>query len=74
MYLRRLLITQGSQTLREVNFTQGVNLLVTKTPVGVPRAASTTVNGEWDWGATTLLKLIDYCLGGSAQDVYASWQ
>nr|WP_274967656.1 DUF2326 domain-containing protein [Bifidobacterium tibiigranuli] len=50
--------------MRDVKFHKGLNLIVDDTP----EDDTTTGNNV---GKTTVLKLVDYCLGGSASDLYS---
>ncbi len=58
MFLRKLTIKNADGVIRELNFTQGVNLVIDDTPVAELRASGNNV------GKTTVLRLIDFCLGG----------
>ena len=63
MYLNELYIIKGSEVIREIRFRKGINLIVDITGTGE------TGN---DVGKTTTLKLIDFCLGASKGNIYAS--
>ena len=66
MFLERLIISNDSGVIRDIPFFMGVNYIVDETPVGVPL----TTSGN-NVGKTTLLAVIDYCLGaGDAGSVY----
>lgn len=65
MFLKHLIITNCDGLIRRIDFRMGVNLIVDQTPSGT----SDTGNNV---GKTTLLRLIDYCLGGDAKDIYTS--
>lgn len=65
MFLKSLSITTGDgDVIREIPFHQGLNLIVDETPSGDGRE---TGNGV---GKTTVLKLINFCLGGDAREIY----
>jgi len=63
MYLRRLRIYTPSNEIRNIEFHDGLNLIIDQTPV------NTTGTGN-NVGKTTLLRLIDYCLGGDLKGIY----
>ena len=65
MFLKHLIITNRDGLIRRVDFRMGMNLIIDETP------GKTSVTGN-NVGKTTLLKLIDYCLGADAPDVYTS--
>lgn len=65
MFLKSLTITSGSKVIREIEFRKGINLIVDETPISDTK----TETGN-DVGKTTVLKLIDFCLGGDAKGVY----
>ena len=64
MFLRKLTIKNADGVIRELNFTQGVNLVIDDTPVAELRASGNNV------GKTTVLRLIDFCLGGDQTLIY----
>lgn len=65
MYLKSLHITTGGgKIIREINFRLGLNLIVDETPV------VTGVETGNNVGKTTVLKLIDVCLGAKPKCVY----
>ncbi|MFT5916513.1 MAG: hypothetical protein ACI81T_003023 [Bacteroidia bacterium] len=63
MYLNELNIINGSEVIRNINFRNGINLVVDITGV------NETGN---DVGKTTTLKLVDFCLGAKKNIIYAS--
>lgn len=65
MFLKYLLITNNEGLIRRVDFRMGVNLIIDETLPGT----SATGNNV---GKTTILKLIDFCLGGNQNDIYTS--
>lgn len=66
MFVRRLLVTSPLYgTVRDVSFHGGLNLIVDETPASDNRQTGNNV------GKTTVLKLIDYCLGGNAKELYS---
>ncbi len=63
MYLNRLIISLSGRTIRDIRFHKGLNLIVDETP------ENTTGTGN-NVGKTTVLRLIDYCLGGDVDGIY----
>ena len=59
MFLKLLLISTPTKVIREINFHKGLNLIVDDTP----NSETSTGNNV---GKTTILKLIDFCLGRDA--------
>lgn len=64
MFLKSLHIDNGNGIVRHITFHSGLNLVVDETPTGDLEATGNNV------GKTTVLKLIDFCLGGNAKDIY----
>lgn len=65
MFLKYLLLTNNEGLIRRIDFRMGVNLIIDETPSGT----SATGNNV---GKTTILRLIDFCLGGDQKEIYAS--
>lgn len=63
MFLSRLSISSSTAPIREIKFHRGLNLIVDETP------ENTTGTGN-NVGKTTVLRLIDYCLGGDVDGIY----
>ena len=63
MYLNRLIISSPRTVIRDIEFHKGLNLIVDETP------ENTTGTGN-NVGKTTVLRLIDYCLGGDVDGIY----
>ena len=63
MYLNRLIISSPRTVIRDIEFHKGLNLIVDETP------DNTTGTGN-NVGKTTVLRLIDYCLGGVVDGIY----
>lgn len=61
MFLKELAITSENKVIREIFFHKGINLIVDET------AAAITGNSV---GKTTVLKLIDFCLGANPKHIY----
>ena len=64
MFLKSLAITSGYKIIREIVFHAGLNLIVDDTPADDTKQTGNNV------GKTTVLALIDFCLGGSGKYVY----
>ena len=64
MFLKYLHITKTGQTLRKIDFKKGVNLIVDTTHESKTQESGNNV------GKTTVLRLIDYCLGNGGNDIY----
>lgn len=63
MFIESLSISTPSKVIREINFHKGLNLIVDQTP----DSATGTGNNV---GKTTVLRLIDFCLGKEADSIY----
>lgn len=64
MFIKSLTISSHGKKIRELNFRNGINLIVDETA-----AISGTETGN-NVGKTTVLKLLDFCLGGDAKQIY----
>lgn len=64
MYISRLTITCDKGILRDIRFHEGLNLIVDDTPEYDKKKTGNNV------GKTTVLKLVDFCLGGDAKSIY----
>ena len=65
MYLKSLTITGNGGVIREIEFHGGLNLIVDKTHSD----DNSTLTGN-NVGKTTVLRLIDFCLGGESTALY----
>lgn len=63
MFIKSLLIATPTKVIRNITFHKGLNLIVDETP------SSQTMTGN-NVGKSTVLKLIDFCLGKSADGIY----
>lgn len=63
MFLKSLLISTPTKVIREIPFHKGLNLIVDETPSGE------TLTGN-NVGKTTVLRLIDFCLGRDGSVVF----
>lgn len=61
MFIKSLLITSGSKLIREIEFHKGLNLIVDE--------SENQITGN-SVGKTTVLKLIDFCLGSNPKHIY----
>lgn len=61
MFLKQLKISAGSRIIRDIRFKRGINLIVDE--------SKEQVTGN-NVGKTTVLKLIDFCLGAEAKQIY----
>ena len=61
MFLKNLTISTPTKIIREIPFRKGINLIVDE--------SDEQITGN-NVGKTTVLRLIDFCLGGDAKDIY----
>jgi uncharacterized protein YydD (DUF2326 family) len=64
MFLKSLTIFDGNKIIRKINFKKGLNLIVDETLGDSDKATGNNV------GKTTVLKLVDFCLGGNQKLIY----
>ena len=64
MFLKSLIIQNEDQIIRDIPFHKGINLIVDETPSENKTASGNSV------GKTTVLRLIDYCLDGSGENIF----
>lgn len=64
MFLKSLTISSHDEIIRTINFHNGINLIVDETPNIKDTATGNNV------GKTTVLMLVDFCLGGDAKQIY----
>src|SRR5690606_24106504 len=65
MFLKRLIIENKTGIIRDIPFNKGINLIVDETPEN--QTQQTTGNNV---GKTSVLRLIDYCLGSKGESIY----
>ncbi len=65
MFIKALKISSYAGTIRELIFHSGLNLIIDETPSGNGKSTGNNV------GKTTVLKLIDFCLGASPSIIYS---
>lgn len=63
MQLAELTVTRGESVVRLIKFKPGLNLILDK-PTSGPKGTGNSV------GKTTVLRLIDYCLGSDGDDIW----
>lgn len=64
MFLKSLTIENSSTTIRHITFRKGINLIVDETLTDSKKESGNNV------GKTTVLRLIDYCLGSTGKNIY----
>lgn len=67
MFLKLLKIETEDEIIRELQFRKGMNLIVDDTPISIDENELKTGNNV---GKTTVLKLIDFCLGANPKNIY----
>lgn len=65
MFLKQLIIQNGTSTIRDITFRKGVNFIVDETPQN--STSQTTGNNV---GKTTVLRLVGYCFGRDGKNIY----
>lgn len=65
MYLKHLIIANRDGLVRRIDFNPGMNLIVDDTQVGTEKTGNNV-------GKTTVLRLIDFCLGADAKPIYTA--
>lgn len=61
MFIKSLTITSGAKVIREIDFHKGLNLIVDE--------SENQITGN-SVGKTTVLKLVDFCLGADKKNIY----
>ena len=64
MFIKRLIISSPTEVVRNIEFSSGLNLIIDDTPIDDSKSTGNNV------GKTTVLKLIDFCLGAKANIIY----
>lgn len=64
MFIKTLIIASEGRTIREIHFHKGLNLIVDETPSTHGKETGNNV------GKTTVLMLVDFCLGASVKHIY----
>lgn len=65
MFLKSLLIEKENEIIRNIKFHKGLNLIIDETPSNDTKATGNNI------GKTTVLKLIDFCLGAKQSIIYS---
>ena len=65
MFIKSLTIKTANKVIREIVFKTGMNLIIDNTPTDETQLTGNNV------GKTTVLKLVDFCLGGKLSNIYA---
>jgi len=66
VFLKSLTIAQGDgEIIQNIRFHAGLNLIVDETPINHGKETGNNV------GKTTVLKLVDFCLGAKAKGIYS---
>ena len=68
MFIKKLIISTPRKVIRNIEFHKGLNLIVDDTPT-----INTQLTGN-NVGKTTVLKLVDCCLGGEANEIYIDFE
>jgi len=64
MFLKNLIIEHGDIIIRNIEFHRGINLIIDETSSQNKKETGNNV------GKTTILRLIDFCLGGDGKSIY----
>lgn len=64
MFLKSLILSSNDHIIRDIRFHKGLNLIVDETPSTLGPETGNSV------GKTTVLMLIDFCLGSDARHIY----
>lgn len=65
MFIKKLVISTPTEIIRDIDFHSGLNLIIDDTPTENSKATGNNV------GKTTVLKLVDFCLGAKPTTIYA---
>lgn len=65
MFIENLKISTKNEIIRDMKFYRGMNLIIDNTPL----TENLKLTGN-NVGKTTVLKLINFCLGGEGKDIY----
>ena len=68
MFIKKLIIEKPTEIIREIDFCSGLNLIIDDTPFENTKSTGNNV------GKTTVLKLIDFCLGAKGKIIYTDTQ
>ncbi len=65
MFIKKLIITTPKKVIRDIEFKSGLNLIIDNTPTTDVKLTGNNV------GKTTVLKLVDFCLGATPSIIYS---
>jgi len=65
MFLKKLIIQNKEDIIRDITFHKGINLIIDET--SLDSSQQTTGNNV---GKTTVLRLVDYCFGADGKNIY----
>lgn len=71
MFIKSLKISSGEIVIREMFFKKGINLIIDETPIIDNENLENEKKTGNNVGKTTVLKLIDFCLGANAKSIYS---
>ncbi|WP_315081130.1 DUF2326 domain-containing protein [uncultured Clostridium sp.] len=71
MFIKSLKISSGEIIIREMSFKKGINLIVDETLIVDDENLDNEKKTGNNVGKTTVLKLIDFCLGAKAKSIYS---
>ncbi len=63
MFLSRLIVQKGERIIQDIPFKRGLNLIIDETPTANKKSGNNV-------GKTTMVRVIDYCLGGKCEKIY----
>ncbi len=64
MFIKKLIISSETEIIRDIEFKSGLNLIIDNTPSDGTKLTGNNV------GKTTVLKLIDFCLGAEGKVIF----
>ena len=65
MFVKTMIIAKGEEVIRTLTFQKGLNLIIDQTPEDDIKTTGNNI------GKTTVLKLIDFCLGAKPHIIYS---
>ena len=65
MFVKTMIIAKGEEVIRTLTFQKGLNLIIDQTPEDDIKTTGNNI------GKTTVLKLIDFCLGAKPNIIYS---
>jgi len=67
MFVKSLTISASNRIIRQIEFHKGMNLIIDETPISNVSNKTETGNNV---GKTTVLQLVDFCLGADPKGIY----